>query len=107
MKLKIKKEDVVQVIAGNDKGVVGRVLRVYPKTMRILVEGVNVRKKHLRPNQQNQQGGIKSKEIPIHYSNVLLIDSDKNATKISISREVKDDGKTVVERIAKSNGKKI
>jgi large subunit ribosomal protein L24 len=107
MKLKIKKEDLVQVIAGNDKGIVGRVLRVYPKTMRILVEGVNIRKKHMRPNQQNQQGGIKSKEIPVHYSNVMLIDSDKVPTKVSIERTEKEDGKIVVERIAKSNGKKI
>lgn len=74
MKLKIKKNDNVYVISGNDKDLskTRRVLAVYPDKMRILVEGVNVRKKHMRPNAQNQKGGIVSKELPIHYSNVKL-----------------------------------
>lgn len=71
MKLKIKKGDQVRVIAGQDKGKSGRVLAVYPKEMRILVEGINIRIKHEKPNQQNQQGGRVEKEMPIHYSNVM------------------------------------
>jgi large subunit ribosomal protein L24 len=106
MKLKIKKGDNVQVMAGNDKGKVKRVIAVYPKVMRVLVEGVNVRKKHTRPNQNNTQGGIISKEMPIHYSNVQLVDSEKKPTRVGISQEVKD-GKRVSIRVAKSNGKQI
>lgn len=104
MKLKIKKGDTVMAIAGNDRGKTGRVLEVYPKQMRILVEGVNIRKKHQRPNQQNEKGGIISKESPIHYSNVMILDSDKNPTRIRIEREEKG-GKEVPVRYAVSNGK--
>jgi large subunit ribosomal protein L24 len=106
MKLKIKKGDTVQVIAGNDKGKVKRVLAVYPKVMRVLVEGVNVRKKHTRPNQRNTQGGIISKEMPIHYSNVQLIDAEKKPTRVGVSVEFKD-GERVSTRIARTNGKQI
>ena len=77
MKLKIKKGDTVKVIAGNYKGQVGRVLNVDSEKMKILVEQVNVRAKHTKPNQQNQKGGIIHKEMPIHYSNVMMLDSDK------------------------------
>ena len=83
MKLKLKKGDLVQVIAGNDKGAVGRILEIYPEKMRVLVEGVNVRKKHTKPSPQNPKGGIVSKEMPIHYSNVMILDSDKIAIKLS------------------------
>jgi len=76
MKLKIKKGDTVIVIAGNDKGKTGRVIAVYPKKMCVLVEGVNVRKKHMRPSPAYPQGGIISKEMPIHYSNVMLVGPD-------------------------------
>jgi large subunit ribosomal protein L24 len=88
-KLKIKKGDTVKVIAGDDRGKTGRVLEVYPKTMKILVEGVNIHKKHTRPNQQYPNGGIISKELPIHYSNVMILDSDKNPTRIGIRVEEK------------------
>jgi len=73
MKLEIKKGDVVKVIAGDDKGKEGRVLDIFPKDLRILVEGVNEHKRHTRPNQGNQQGGILTKSLPIHYSNVKLV----------------------------------
>jgi large subunit ribosomal protein L24 len=105
-KMKIKKEDNVIVIAGNNKGETGRVLQVYPKVQRILIEGINVRKRHTRPNQQSQQGGILSKELPIHISNVALMDSDKNATRVGFRIE-EIDGKKVSVRYAKSNDKKI
>lgn len=81
MKLKIKKGDNVQVIAGNDKGKQGRVIAVYPDKMRVLVEGVNVRKKHSRPTQANPNGGILTKEMPIHYSNVMLVVGGKPSRK--------------------------
>ncbi|ROL58519.1 50S ribosomal protein L24 [Bacteroidetes/Chlorobi group bacterium Naka2016] len=106
MKLKLKKGDLVQVIAGNDKGAVGRILEIYPDKMRVLVEGVNVRKKHQRPTQTNPKGGIVSKEMPIHYSNVMILDSDKNPTRIGIRFEEKD-GKNVKIRYSKKNGKDL
>ena len=108
MKIRIKKGDMVFVIAGNDKDLAKqrRVLKVYPNKNRILVEGVNIRKKHERPSQQNQQGGIKSKEMPIHYSNVLISDSDKNATRIGIRFEEKE-GKRNIIRYSKANGKAV
>lgn len=70
---KIKKGDTVIVIAGKEKGKKGKVLRVIPKHQRVIVEGVNFIKKHQRPTQRFQQGGIIEKEGPIHISNVMLI----------------------------------
>lgn len=104
MKLKLKKGDVVQVIAGNDKGSVGRILSLDAVKMRVLVEGVNVRKKHQKPNQQNQKGGIISKEMPIHYSNVNILDSDKNPTRAGVRYDEKSDKKV---RFAKTNDKTL
>lgn len=107
MKLKIKKGDTVKVIAGNDKGdTLRRVLAVYPDKMKVLVEGVNVRKKHSRPTQMNPKGGIISKEMPVHYSNVMLVDSSKKATRIGI-RFAEDNGKRVAVRYAKTDKKDI
>jgi large subunit ribosomal protein L24 len=73
MKLKIKKGDTVKVIAGDDKGKEGRVLEIYPTKMTILVDGVNIHKKHTKPSQQNQNGGIVDTSLPINYSNVQLV----------------------------------
>ena len=106
MKLKIKKGDVVKVIAGNDKGSTGRVLDIYPETLRVLVEQVNVRAKHTKPNQQNQTGGIIHKEMPIHYSNVMLLDSDKKQTRIGI-RERESNGRVEKVRFARTNQKDL
>ena len=106
MKMRIKKGEIVQVLSGNDKGVSGRVLEVYPSKNKILVEGVNIRKKHMKPNPKNQQGGIVSKEMPIDYSNVLIVDSDKNASRIGIRFEEKD-GKSIPVRYAKTNDKNL
>ena len=107
-KLKIKKGDLVFVIAGNDKDLEKpkRVLKVYPDRMRVLVESVNIRVRHTKPNQQNQQGGKLSKEMPIHYSNVMIVDSDKNPTRIGIRREKNGDKASVV-RFARSNGRDL
>jgi large subunit ribosomal protein L24 len=106
MKLKIKKGDLVQIIAGNDIGAHGRVLRLNADKKQVLVEGVNVRKKHQRPNQQNPKGGIMSKEMPVSYSNVLILDSDKNPSRIGIRHDEKNE-KLVPVRFALSNGKDI
>jgi large subunit ribosomal protein L24 len=105
-KMKIRKDDTVMVITGNSKGETGRILEVYPNTGRVLVEGINIRKKHTRPSQQNQQGGILSKEMPIHSSNVMIIDSEKIPTRIGFRQE-ENDGKKSWVRYAKSNNKKI
>lgn len=108
MKLKIKKGDNVIVIAGNSKSSTPRrVLAVDSEKMRVLVEGVNIRKKHMRPNQQNQQGGIISMEMPIHYSNVMLADGSNKPTKVGIRREKTEEGKTKIIRYAKTDNKEF
>jgi len=100
----IRKGDVVQVIAGNDKGKVGKVIRVFPKRNRVLVEKVNFVKRHTRPRRQGQQGGILEKEASIHLSNVLLFDpkSDRGS-RGRIER--RDDGR--VDRIASRSGESL
>ncbi len=82
MKLHVKKGDTVKVLAGNDKGSIGKVLVVYPKDNRAIVEGLNKIKKHTKPNPKNTQGGIVEKEAPIHISNLMVIDSKGKATRI-------------------------
>ena len=64
--MKLKKEDNVIVVAGNFKGKTGKILKVFPKRNRVIIEGVNLRKRHTKPNQQNPQGGIIEKESSIH-----------------------------------------
>ena len=70
----VKKGDKVMVISGKDKGKTGVILSAFPKKDRVLVEGVNIVKKHSKPSQMNPQGGIISQEAPIHVSNVMPID---------------------------------
>lgn len=108
MKLRIKKGDMVKVISGKYRNSedIHRVLVVDPKKGKILVEGVNLRKKHEKPNPRNQKGGIVSKEMPVDYSNVMIVDSDKLATRIGINR-VEKDGKRMSIRYAKTNGKDL
>ncbi len=76
--MKIKKSDMVLVIAGNDRGRRGRVLKVFPDKQRIIVEGVHFIKRHMKRSQKNLQGGIVEKEGPVHVSNVMLIDPKTN-----------------------------
>ena len=73
--MKIKKGDKVQVITGAYKGTIGEVTKVFPKEDKVIVEGVNLVKKHLKPTQVNPDGGIIEKEAPIHVSNVMAYDS--------------------------------
>lgn len=74
----IAKNDIVEVIAGNDRGKRGKVLKVFPETNLLLVEGVNFVHRHTRPNKQGAQGGIIEKEAPLNASNVLLVCSKCN-----------------------------
>jgi large subunit ribosomal protein L24 len=97
----IRRGDVVQVIAGDDKGKVGKVLRVFPKTNRLLVERVNFVKKHTKARRAGQQGGILEKEAPIHVSNVLLFDP-KVDRGVRVSVQLAADGST--ERISRASG---
>jgi large subunit ribosomal protein L24 len=76
--MKIRKNDNVMVIAGNARGKSGKVLKVYPDRERVIIEGVNIIKRHSRPSQKNPQGGIVQRESPIHVSNVMLIDPKTN-----------------------------
>ena len=77
----IKKGDRVQVITGQDKGVVGEVIAAYPKMDKIVVEGVNIRRKHMKPSNANPDGGMVDKECPIHVSNVKIAEGKKAAKK--------------------------
>jgi len=103
-KLHVKKDDTVIVISGKDKGKKGRVIAAYPRENRVLVEGVNIVKKHTRPSQTNPQGGIIEQEAPIHASNVMHIDP-KSGKVTRIGYKVLDNGKKV--RIAKRSGEAI
>jgi large subunit ribosomal protein L24 len=105
--MKVKKDDTVLVIAGKDKGAKGKVLKVYPERNRVLVQGVNAIKKHtaVSTNQRGaQSGGIVTQEAPIDVSNVMVVDSDGNPTRVGY-RVDEETGKRV--RISKRNGKDI
>ena len=80
--MKIRKNDTIKVMSGSykDKGKTGKVLKVFPEKDRIIVEGVHIVKRHTRPSQQNQQGGIVEKEGPIHASNVMYYSNKFNTT---------------------------
>ena len=102
-KIKIKRNDRVEVIAGKDKGKQGRVLRVIAEKQRLLVEGVMMIKKHVKPNpQKNIQGGIAEQEATIHVSNVMLLDGD--GTKTRIGSRLEGDKKV---RFSKASGNVI
>jgi large subunit ribosomal protein L24 len=103
-KLHIKKGDTVVAIAGNDKGKQGSVLEVFREKSRAIVEGVNMVKKHTKPNAENPQGGIVEKEAPIHISNLMHVDP-KEGGKTRIGRKLTDSGKLV--RYSKKSGEEI
>lgn len=102
----VKKNDIVVVIAGNSKGKEGKVLKVFPEKNRVIIEGVNIVKRHTRPNQQNPQGGVVQKEAPINASNVMIKDPKSGeATRVGYAR-TKDavSGKKKVMRVAQKSG---
>jgi len=108
--MKIRREDEVIVISGKDKGKTGRVLRVIPERQKVIVEGLNIVKRHLRPTQvagatrAEQVGGVVEKEAPIHISNVALVDpKEKKPTRVRIDRD--EDGTR--RRVAVRSGTRI
>jgi large subunit ribosomal protein L24 len=101
-KPKLKKNDLVIIIAGKDRGRQGKILKILPTRERAIVERVNLIKRHVRPNpSKNIAGGISEKESPIHLSNLMLVDPDRN-TRTRIGRRRDKDG--VPERFAKKSG---
>ena len=100
---RIRKNDTVEIISGNDAGVRGRVLRMIPSKNRLVVQGVNLRWKHLRKSQQNPQGGRVRRETPLHISNVMLYDVEAGI-RTRVGFLVIDGKKT---RIARKTGKVI
>ena len=103
-KRKIRKDDEVIVLTGRDKGKRGAVLRIITKTDRVLVEGVNVTKRHVKPTQAEPQGGIVEREAPVHISNVALIDPESDRP-TRVRYKNLEDGRKV--RVAARSGEVI
>lgn len=107
VKIKIRKNDTVKVIAGRDKGKIGRVLEVNRETGRVLVEGVMMSKKHVRPNPaRGIKGGIAERESTIHASNVMIVTSDGKTSRIGAKTETVG-GKTRRVRVAVKTGETL
>lgn len=102
--LPVRKNDLIQVIAGKDKGKRGKVIRVIPKTQRLLVERVNLIKRHTKPGRAGQQGGILERENPLHVSNVLVVCA-KCDKAVRTGRSFLADGRKV--RVCKACGEII
>ena len=102
MAAKIRKGDAVVVLAGKDKGRTGTVTKVFPKEQRVLVAGINMVQRHTRPSQGDPQGGIKTKEAPLHVSNVAFVDTNGKPTRVGF----RVDGDKKV-RFAKTTGEAI
>ncbi len=102
--MKLKKGDRVVVLAGVDKGKEGKILMTLPKKDRVIVEGVRVVKRHTKPSQQNQTGGIIEKEAPIHVSNVAFVDPNTNK-KAKLGVRVLENGKRA--RVSKSSNELV
>jgi large subunit ribosomal protein L24 len=104
VRVKIKKDDMVKVIAGRDKGKTGRVLEVNHLTRKITVEGISVAKRHTRPNPQKQiKGGIASREMPIDVSNLMALTAGGVATRVGYKADAS--GRRV--RVARKNGETL
>ena len=104
VKIKIKKNDIVKAMAGASKGKEGKVIKIYRKKYRAIVEGANMVSKHSKPNAANPQGGIIKQEAAIHISNLMLIDA-KSGTTTRIGRRIDEEGKIV--RYSKKSGEVI
>ena len=103
VKMRVTKGDTVQVMRGDDKGKEGKVIRVYPKTGRVTIEGVNIVKRHRKARRAEEQSGIIDFPAPIHVSNVMLVDSKGKATRIRM--RIDEDG--TKERISIKSGDAI
>ena len=93
-KCHIRKDDKIRVIVGKDKGKIGKVLKVDRKKNRLLIENINIVKRHTRPSEKNRQGGIVESESPIHWSNAMLI-CGKCMAPVRIKMKRLDDGKKI------------
>ena len=102
MAAKIKKGDRVVLLTGRDKGRQGEVTQVFPKEERVIVQGLNLVKRHTRPSQTDPQGGIRTKEAPVHISNVAYVDRDGQPTRVGF--RIEGDKKV---RYAKKSGEVI
>lgn len=100
----VKTGDKVMVIAGKDKGKTGTITKVLPKQDRVIVEGINMMKKHMKPSQTNPSGSVTDKEAPIHVSNVMLVDPETNEAS-RVKKEITAEGKKV--RVFKKSGKQL
>jgi large subunit ribosomal protein L24 len=103
-KMHVKKGDTVQVIAGSEKGKVGEVLRTFPKTSKVIIKGVNLKTKHVKPQQEGESGQITTVEAPIHSSNVMLY-SNKQKIASRICYTFNSEGRKV--RMLKKTGEII
>jgi large subunit ribosomal protein L24 len=103
-KMHVRKGDTVQVISGRDKGKVAEILQTLPKTSQVIVKGVNIRTKHVKPQQDGESGQISTFEAPIHSSNVMLY-SEKEKVASRVGYTVTDDGRKV--RMLKKTGEII
>lgn len=103
---RIRRDDTVMVIAGKDKGKSGRVLRIEAGGKKVVVEKLNMAKRHTRPTQSSPQGGIIDKEMPMAISNVMLLGKDNQAVRVGF-RVQDNDGKRSKVRFAKQTGEPI
>ena len=103
-KMHVKKGDTVQVIAGKDKGKVGEILNIYPKLSKVIVQGVNIKTKHVKPKQEGESGRIATQEFPIHSSNVMVYSTKQNVAS-RICYTFTEDGRKV--RMLKKTGEII
>ena len=100
--MKLRKGDTVEVVTGKDKGTQGEVDKVFPKSNKIIVHGVNTASKHSKPSRANEQGGIIEKDMPLNASNVMLVHKGKT---VRIGYKINDDGTKV--RIARPSGEEV
>ena len=107
--MKLKKNDIVMIVAGNDRGKTGKILKVFPKNNRLIIEGINMRKRHTKPSQKNPQGGILEKEASIHVSNVMMLDPKTNEPTRLGAQIILDEksGKQKRARVSKASGEMI
>ncbi len=102
MAIKLRKQDLVKVISGKAKGQSGRIVKVNETDLTVIVEGVNKAKKHQKPNKQDQKGGIIDKEMPVHVSNVMLLNKSSEPVKV---RKSVVNGRRI--RVEKKSGKAL
>tara|TARA_B110000003_G_C16457729_1_gene460517 strand:+ start:57 stop:380 length:324 start_codon:yes stop_codon:yes gene_type:complete len=105
VKIKIKKNDIVLVSAGNSKGTKGKVIKIFPSENKAMVEGVNLVSKHSKPNAENPQGGILKQEAKIHISNLVMIDT-KSGEPTKVGRKIDEKTGKII-RYSKKSGEII